>query len=100
MIKETLSLLGKIGLADPADMIMLLDGDALEINIIRDGERMTFLNLAHFDVDDEGARIPVAPLGIKITIEKGSGGGQVEKRPTKLKGRPRKKASTRTRSAG
>jgi hypothetical protein len=89
MIKETLSLLGKISLADPADMIMLLDGDALEINIIRDGERMTFLNLAHFNVDDEGGRVPVDPLGIQITIEKGSAGG-IGKRPAKLKAQARK----------
>lgn len=94
MIRETLSLLGKISLADPADMIMLLDGDALEINIIRDGQRNTFLNLAHFDVNDEGARVPVDPLGIQITIERGRGGG-IEKRPTKLR-KPRAKATKKS----
>jgi len=98
MIRETLSLLGKISLADPADMIMLLDGDALEINIIRDGERMTFLNLAHFDVDDEGARVPVAPLGIQITIEKGSA-GEIEKRPAKLNGRRKPRAAKATKKS-
>jgi hypothetical protein len=75
---------------------VLLDGDALEINVIRDGQRNTLLNLAHFSVDDEGERVPVKPLGIQITIEKGSG-GEVEKRPTKLNGRrvrrPRAKAA-------
>ena len=84
MIKETLSLLGKISLHDPADMIVLLDGDALEINIIRGGERMTFLNLSHFDVTEEGERVPVDPLGIQITIERAVESREVERRERKL----------------
>ncbi len=99
MIEETLNLLSKIAVSGE-EQIVLLDGDALEINIIRDGERNTLVNLSHFDVDDEGARIPVKPLGIQITIEKGSGGGGVEKRPAKLNAqrgrRPRAKAAKKT----
>lgn len=67
MIKETLNLVGRLDLAPEA--IVLLDGDALEINIIRDGQRMTLLNLAHFAVDDAGAPIPIDPLAIQISIE-------------------------------
>lgn len=95
MIAETLTLLGKIDLGEPADMIMLLDGDALEINVVRDGQRMPLLNLAHFSVDDEGARVPVDPLGIQITIERGSD-GRIEKRPAALKRKPRAKAAKAT----
>lgn len=83
MIAETLNLLGKLS-AGP-EQIVLLDGDALEINIIRDGQRNTLLNLAHFAVDDEGANIPVDPLGIQITIERAGKIGEVEARPEKLK---------------
>jgi hypothetical protein len=97
MIKETLNLIGKLNAAP--DQIVLLDGDALEINIIRDAQRMTLLNLAHFAVDDEGARVPVSPLGIQITIEQGND-GEIEKRPIKLSGRrgrkPRAKAAKKS----
>jgi hypothetical protein len=86
MIAETLTLMDKIAVSGE-EQIVLLDGDGLEINIIRDGERMTILNLAHFAVNGEGERQPVKPFGIQITIEKGSN-GQIEKRPTKLKARP------------
>jgi len=97
MIAETLNLLGKLSAAP--EQIVLLDGDALEINIIRDAQRMTLLNLAHFAVDDEGARVPVDPLGIQITIEQGSE-GEIEERPVKLGGRrgrkPRAKVAKRS----
>jgi hypothetical protein len=85
MIAETLNLLGKLSAAP--EQIVLLDGDALEINIIRDAQRMTLLNLAHFAVDEEGARVPVDPLGIQITIEQGRA-DEIEERPVKLS-RPR-----------
>lgn len=91
MIEETLNLLGKIALADPADQITLLDGDAVEVNIIRGGERMTILNLSHFDVDREGERIPVDPLGIQITIERAVESGEAQRRPSKLGARAERK---------
>lgn len=99
MIKETLSLLGKIDLASPGDVIAMHDGDALEVNIIRDGERMTLLNLAHFDIDDEGARVPVEPIGIQITIERAGESREVERRPAKLKPAASKKPRRRGRPA-
>lgn len=71
MIEQTLKLLGKLNAAP--EVILMLDGDSLEINIIRDGQRMTILNLSHGEVDDTGNRVPVGPLPIQITIEKGSG---------------------------
>jgi hypothetical protein len=71
MIKETLTLLGKIDLTD-TESIMLQDGDALEINVLRGSERMTLLNMPHWGgLDDEGERIPVEPLAIRIAITAG-----------------------------
>lgn len=78
MIEQTLTLLGKLKAAP--DVILMRDGDALEINIIRDGQRMTILNLSHSQVDDSGNHLPVAPLPIQITIEKGSADGGTERR--------------------
>jgi hypothetical protein len=98
MIAETLNLMNRIAVGGE-EQIVLLDGDALEINVIRDGQRNTILNLAHFAVNDEGERQPIKPLGIQIAIEKGSA-GEVEKRPTKLKARtgrkPRAKAAKKS----
>lgn len=94
MIKETLSLLGRIDMAEPGDAIVLLDGDSVEVNIIRNGERMTLLNLSHFEVTEEGERVPIEPLAIKMSIERAQlSGGAAKKRPAKagLK-KPRKAA--------
>lgn len=96
MIEETLSLLGKISLADPADQITLLDGDAVEVNIIRDGERLTMLNLSHFDVDGEGERIPVDPIGIQIMIERAVESGEVDRRPGRIGKRAERKPRARS----
>lgn len=71
MIEQTLKLLGKVN-ATPEQIIML-DGDGLEINIIRDGQRMTILNLRHYGADDGDHSVPVDPLPIQIVIERGSG---------------------------
>ncbi len=74
MIEQTLSLLGKLNAAP--DAILMLDGDSIEINIVRDGARNTILNLKHYGRNDAGESIPVDPLPIQITIEKGSAQGE------------------------
>lgn len=94
MIQKTFDLVGQIDLGN-LEPIPMLDGDTLEVSIIRDGHRNTMLNLMHFDVDDEGARIPVDPLGIQITIERAGQSREVEIRPTKLKPAASKKRRTR-----
>lgn len=70
MIEQTLKLVDKLKVAPEA--IVLLDGDSLEVNIIRDGQRMTMLNLRHYGIDGDGKGWPVDPLPILITIERGS----------------------------
>lgn len=85
MIQKTFDLLGQIDLGGPAEPIAMLDGDALEVNIIRDGQRNTMLNLTHFDIDGDGARVSVEPIGIQIIIKRAGESGEVEKRSTKLR---------------
>lgn len=73
MIEQMLRLTKRIDLAP--DSILMLDGDILEVTIIRNGEKMGLLNIGHYAVDDNGQRIPALPLPIKIVIEKAEAQG-------------------------